>query len=184
LKLNKHGENYYISKYQDDEGNNVHETDLLHIDLTDPDLDLADTDEDFDNVFMGSLDHIRIYTIPKWYFETNKLQQLVRLEGATGTRPKLPTPNDWQELASKYPIGKVLKVKEDYYEVIGITVDIVTGEFIDVEAERGLSANWTDTDLYTAVVEVKPYGDVNWKSSYEVLVEPNIDVLKKWSTGK
>ncbi|KQU17236.1 hypothetical protein ASG65_10095 [Bacillus sp. Leaf13] len=135
------GEGYFISKYKDDEGNLVHEIDLHHYD--------KDVDEAIDdNMVIGDFNGISISSIAEWYFNTNKLQGKIIL--GSNTKVNLPAVPSWKELTERYPEGKILKVKEDFFEVTGIDVDIVTEAFKD--------NTWQDTDLWTATVYVKPYG--------------------------
>jgi hypothetical protein len=156
---------YFITKYTDDNNNPVQEIDLQH-------WENGEAIED--NMFVGNFEHIRIYTVPKWYFKTNKLNKKIRLDGVNRSID-LPSPNNWAELASRYPIGKVLKIKDDYFEVVTVTIEIVTEAF--------KNDSWTDTDLFTATIEIKPYGEAD-DDSFSIIIEPDLNILKKWTTSK
>ncbi|NCT38079.1 hypothetical protein GTW56_18445 [Bacillus sp. EB93] len=150
-------EGYFISKYKDDEGNLVHEIDLHHYN--------PNEDEEIDdNMVIGDFNGISITSIAEWYFNINKLQGNVKL--GSDSRISLPTVPSWKELSKRYPEGKLLRIKGEFFVVSGIDVEIVTEAFKD--------NTWQDTDLWTATVNVKPYGtdvaedwisvdlDINW----------------------
>jgi hypothetical protein len=160
---NEHG--YFISTYSDDNNSPVHEVDLQH---------WENGEETEDNMFVGNFEHICIYTIPKWYFEENNLKQKIRLVGVNRSID-LPFPNNWSELASRYPLGKVIKIKDDYFEVVAVMLEIVTEAF--------KNGSWTDTDLFTATIEIKPYGEAE-DDSFSIIIEPDLIILKKWTTSK
>lgn len=157
---------FFISRYTKNNVNPVHEIDVPH---------WQNGEEIDDNMFVGNYEHIRIYTIPEWYFEANNLKQKISFE-VFNHMVNLPVPSSWSELASKYPIGKVLKIKDKYFEVVGVNVEIVTEAF--------KNGSWNNTDLYTAEVEIKPCGDTGSLTPYEIELQPNFEVMKRWSTSK
>jgi hypothetical protein len=160
--VNKEG--LYIARYTDTNGNQIHEIDLPHIDLTDPDLDF----DNLDNVCVGCVQDIKVYTTG--YLDEGK----VECKGV-----KLPCQGGWQGLSDRYPKGKVLKLREDFYEVTGITVSIATSEFV---SNGNLSDRWTDTDRFTAEVNVKPYGTDDDDLSF--IFEVDKEILRRWRTSK
>lgn len=151
------GQGYFISKYKDDEGNLIHEIDLHH-------YNPSEDESVDDNMFIGDFNGISITTIAEWYFNINKLQQKVIF--SADTKVKLPEVDSWKDLSERYPEGKILKVKGEFFEVTGVDVELVTDTFKD--------NTWQDTNLWTATVNVKPYGvdvaedwisvdlDLNW----------------------
>jgi hypothetical protein len=99
---------------------------------------------EIDNHFLGEYKHISITTIPHWYRELNK-KPLVTCKDAN-----VPYKGTWQGLTEAFPIGKVIKLKECFYEVTTITLE-VTGKEV-------LEETWLTTNSFNAVIHVKPYG--------------------------
>jgi hypothetical protein len=72
-----------------------------------------------------------------------------------------------------------LKLRDDFYVVTSITVQIPIGEFTD---GKKLLDRWTDTQLFIATVNVKPYGTNDDEFSF--IFEVNEKILRKWGTSK
>lgn len=135
----------------------------IYIDLPLFDVESIDSNTDeseIDNHYLGEYQHIRIFTIPHGYKELNEKHK-VACKGIN-----IPYKDTWQELTEAFPVGRVIKIKDCFYEVTTISLE-VTGKQV-------LEGTWLTTEDFNAKIQVKSYG-TDSNSDNEIII--NLGVM-------